>query len=103
MKNHRWGGYLLITRSSWIKTRGFAAQISTASTVLSASVLGLSVSTTHCLIGAIAGIALVESSDKLNYSMLKKIVASWVVTLPAAAFIGIAVFAFISVISLGSQ
>ena len=36
-------------------SRGFAAQIATALTVLTASVLGLSVSTTHCLIGAIAG------------------------------------------------
>lgn len=41
-------------------TRGFAAQIGTASTVLTATLLGLSVSTTHCLVGSIAGMKLLH-------------------------------------------
>jgi len=59
-------------------TRGFAAQIGTALTVLSATIMGLSVSTTHCLIGAIAGVAMVESVTKINTTTLKKIALSWV-------------------------
>eukprot|EP00471_Norrisiella_sphaerica_P010452 CAMPEP_0184495380 /NCGR_PEP_ID=MMETSP0113_2-20130426/31119_1 /TAXON_ID=91329 /ORGANISM="Norrisiella sphaerica, Strain BC52" /LENGTH=549 /DNA_ID=CAMNT_0026881537 /DNA_START=118 /DNA_END=1764 /DNA_ORIENTATION=+ len=66
-------------------TRGFAAQIGTALTVLSATMLGLSVSTTHCLIGAIAGVAMVESASKINLNTLKRIALSWVVTMPASA------------------
>uniref|UniRef100_A0A7S1CA17 Phosphate transporter n=1 Tax=Bicosoecida sp. CB-2014 TaxID=1486930 RepID=A0A7S1CA17_9STRA len=66
-------------------SRGYAAQIGTALTVLTATQLGVSVSTTHCLIGAISGVALVEGRDKLNTATLKRIVVSWVVTIPAAA------------------
>ena len=73
-------------------TRGFTAQISTALTVLMATQLGLSVSTTHCLIGAITGVALVEGSDKINKATIKKIIMSWLVTLPASAFFGIIIF-----------
>lgn len=71
------------------RTRGYAAQVGTAFTVLSATQVGFSVSTTHCLIGAIAGVALVEGRHKLNVDTLKKIAMSWIVTIPAAAFAGI--------------
>uniref|UniRef100_A0A7S2TUK9 Phosphate transporter n=1 Tax=Lotharella oceanica TaxID=641309 RepID=A0A7S2TUK9_9EUKA len=71
-------------------TRGFAAQIGTALTVLSATIMGLSVSTTHCLIGAIAGVAMVESVSKINTGTLKKIALSWVVTMPASALCSLA-------------
>lgn len=73
-------------------TRGFTAQISTALTVLMATQLGLSVSTTHCLIGAITGVALVEGPEKINKATIKKIIMSWIVTLPASAFFGVVIF-----------
>jgi PiT family inorganic phosphate transporter len=60
--------------------------------VLSATLAGLSVSTTHCLIGAIAGVALVDGLDRLNMTTLKKILVSWVVTMPASAFFSLVVF-----------
>ena len=84
-------------------TRGFAAQIATAMTVLGASLVGLSVSTTHCLIGAIAGLALVEGSDKINKQTLKKIVMSWVVTLPASAFFSMVTYACLRVFSANPE
>jgi len=71
-------------------TRGFSAQIGTALTVLSATIMGISVSTTHCLIGAIAGVAMVESASKINVQTLKKIALSWVVTMPASALCSLA-------------
>ena len=74
-------------------SRGFAAQSATAATLLCATVLGMSVSTTHVLIGAIAGVALVEGPGKINNATLQKIGLSWVVTIPAAAGFSIAVFA----------
>ena len=73
-------------------SRGFTAQISTALTVLMATQLGLSVSTTHCLIGAITGVALVEGPDKINKATIKKIIMSWVITLPASAVFGVIIF-----------
>ena len=57
----------------------------TLSSVLTSSQLGVSVSTTHCLIGAIAGVALGEGPEKLNKATLKRIFVSWIVTVPAAA------------------
>lgn len=74
-------------------TRGFAAQIATAATVLTATQVGVSVSTTHCLIGAIAGVALVEGPDKLNKATLKKIAMSWIITLPCAAAFSVVLYA----------
>ena len=59
-------------------TRGYAAQLGTCTTVLTASQLGLSVSTTHVLIGAISGVALVEGIEKINLLTIKRIAYSWV-------------------------
>lgn len=70
-------------------SRGFAAQIATALTVLTATQMGVSVSTTHCLIGAITGVAMVEGNDKINVNTIKRIVMSWVITIPAAALFAI--------------
>lgn len=69
-------------------SRGYAAQVGTALTVLIASVSGISVSTTHCLIGAITGVALADGGglQSINQATLKKIAASWLITIPAAAF-----------------
>lgn len=72
-----------ITKLTYAK--GFAAQLATALTALTATLLGLTVSTTHVMIGAIAGVALADGPDKLNLAMLRKIAASWIITLPASA------------------
>jgi PiT family inorganic phosphate transporter len=72
-------------------SRGFAAQIATAATVLSATCAGLSVSTTHCLVGAITGVALVDDARKVNARTLWLIGVSWVVTMPASAAFSLAI------------
>ncbi len=66
-------------------TRGFAAEISAAATILFASKLGLPISTTHTLIGAILGVGLARGIGALNLGVLKDIVAAWVITIPAGA------------------
>ena len=60
--------------------------------------LGLSVSTTHCLIGAITGVALVEGAGGINRETIKKIIMSWVITVPASAVLGIACYTPASVL-----
>ena len=62
------------------------------------SQFGLSVSTTHCLIGAITGVALVEGSGGINQDTIKKIIMSWVITLPASAVLAIACYTPVSVL-----
>ena len=57
-----------------------------AGVVLGASVLGLPVSSTHILIGAILGVGLVNRNA--NWSMMRPIALAWVITVPVAASIG---------------
>lgn len=64
---------------------GFAAELSAAAVVMAASVLGLPVSSTHILIGAVLGIGLVNKNA--NWSLMKPIGLAWIITLPAAALI----------------
>lgn len=65
---------------------GFAAELSAAGVVMGASVLGLPVSSTHILIGAVLGVGLVNKAA--NWNLMKPIALAWVITLPAAAIIG---------------
>lgn len=70
---------------------GFSAELAAAAVVMGASVLGLPVSSTHILIGAILGIGIVNKAA--NWRLMKPIAMAWVITLPAAAFVsGVAVF-----------
>ena len=64
---------------------GFAAELSAAAVVMGSSLLGLPVSSTHILIGAVLGIGIVNKAA--NWSLMKPIVLAWVITLPAAAVI----------------
>lgn len=73
-------------------SRGFAAELATASTVVGASALGLPVSTTHTLVGAILGIGLARGIGALDLRVIGSIVLSWLVTLPAGAILSIVFF-----------
>ena len=62
---------------------GFAAELSAAVVVMIASLLGLPVSSTHILIGAVLGVGIVNRAA--NWNLMKPIALAWVITLPAAA------------------
>lgn len=66
-------------------SRGFAAELGAASTVVFASTWGLPISTTHTLVGAVLGVGIARGLGALNFRVVGKIVASWLVTLPAGA------------------
>lgn len=69
-------------------TRGFSMELGAAITVLLASRLGLPVSTTQCITGAIVGVALTNGDIKsLNWKQLAKIFLGWVLTVPAAGLV----------------
>ena len=65
---------------------GFAAELAAATIVLLASVLGLPVSSTHILIGAVLGVGIVNHAA--NWRLMRPIFLAWIITLPAAAGIG---------------
>ena len=65
---------------------GYAAELAAAMTVMLASQLGLPVSSTHILIGAVLGVGMVNRAA--NWKMMRPIGLAWVITLPVAAIIG---------------
>lgn len=68
-------------------TRGFSAEFGTALTIIGASKLGLPISTTHTLVGALLGIGLARGIGSINLSAIKQIVMSWIVTIPIGAIL----------------
>src|SRR5574344_262154 len=81
-------------------SRGFAAELATASTVVGASAIGLPVSTTHTLVGAVLGIGLARGIGALTLRVLGSIFMSWAITLPAGAFLAIIFFSILKLIFL---
>jgi len=73
-------------------TRGFSAEFGAATTILLASKLGLPISTTHALIGAVLGVGMARGIKALNLQTLKEIVVSWIVTIPLCALFSIIAF-----------
>jgi len=73
-------------------TRGFSVDFGGATTVLIASKLGLPISTSHTAVGAIIGVGLARGLDAIDLKVIKKIVISWLLTLPIAAFTSAIIF-----------
>lgn len=66
-------------------SRGFAATLAAASTVVVSTSTGIPVSATQTLVGAVLGVGLARGIDALNLNIIRNIFLSWVVTLPVAA------------------
>ncbi|MBL1276727.1 MAG: inorganic phosphate transporter [Ectothiorhodospiraceae bacterium] len=73
-------------------SRGFAATLAAATTVVIASGTGLPISTTHTLVGAVLGVGLARGIASLNLNVIRTIFMSWVITLPAGAILSIIFF-----------
>ena len=73
-------------------SRGFAAEISAAITVIIASGIGLPISTTQTLVGAVLGVGMARGIAALNLNVIGTIFVSWVVTLPAGAILSVIIF-----------
>ena len=75
-------------------TRGFAAEFGAATTILVFSMpfLAVPVSTTHTLVGAVVGVGLAGGAKGVDFRVFAKIAASWVASVPVAAFGAIVLF-----------
>lgn len=81
---HTMGGRL--TR---LKPRGgFCAETAAAISILIPTYLHMPVSTTHVIAGAIAGVGSIQRLKAVRWGIAKNIVWAWVLTIPAAAFVG---------------
>ncbi|WP_396290185.1 anion permease [Curtobacterium sp. KT1] len=68
--------------------QGFAAETSSAATILISSHLGFALSTTHVTSGSVIGSGLGKKLADVHWSVVGRIVVAWVITLPAAAVVG---------------
>lgn len=97
-----WGYKVIATVGSHITeltpSRGFAAELAAASTVVMASGLGLPISTTHTLVGAVLGVGMARGIGALNLRVIGTIFMSWLITLPAGAILAIVFFHILKLI-----
>jgi PiT family inorganic phosphate transporter len=75
-------------------SRGFCAELAAASTVVIASRMGLPVSTTHIIVGAVLGVGLARGVAAIDLRVVAGIVTSWIVTLPIGATLSAFFFFF---------
>ena len=92
-------GYRIIERigeelTKITPSRGFIIELSAATTTVIASRAELPVSTTHCQIGSVIGCGLGDKVNNIEWSLVKGIILSWLVTLPATGFISAGLFSF---------
>jgi len=73
-------------------SRGFAAELAAATTVVLASGTGLPISTTHTLVGAVLGVGLARGISAVNAGVVGRILLSWIITLPVGAGLSIIIF-----------
>ena len=79
--------------------QGFSAQTAGAAVILSASHAGFPLSTTHVISGAIMGAGAAKRVSAVRWGVAGNIVTAWVLTLPAAALVGAAVYGIEHLIS----
>ena len=73
-------------------SRGFAAELAAATTIVIASGTGIPISTTHTLVGAVLGVGMARGIEAIDLRVVGRIFVSWVVTIPAGAFLAIVFF-----------
>lgn len=73
-------------------SRGFAAELAAATTVVIASGTGIPISTTHTLVGAVLGVGFARGMGAINLRVVGNIMLSWIVTLPAGGILAILFF-----------
>ena len=73
-------------------SRGFAATLAAATTVVLASGTGIPISTTHALVGAVLGVGLARGISSVNAGVVGRIIISWIITLPVGAGLSVVFF-----------
>jgi inorganic phosphate transporter, PiT family len=91
-----WGKNVIATVGEGIielqPSGGFCAELATATTVLLASRLGLPVSTSHALVGAVVGVGVIKGWKSVRFQTLLSIGSAWLVTIPIAAGLAAGIF-----------
>ncbi len=96
------GGWRVVrtmgTRLTRLKPRsGFCAETGAGLSILFATFLGLPVSTTHVVAGAIAGVGSIQRVRAVRWNVATDIITAWVLTIPASALVAAAAYAIVRV------
>ena len=73
-------------------TRGFSAEFGAATTIVIATKMGLPISTTHTLVGAVLGVGLARGIGAVNLNTVRDVILSWLITIPAGAGLAVVFF-----------
>lgn len=95
------GGFRIIRTMAFEITKinpvqGFAAELSASAVILSASFMGMPVSSTHMIAGSITGVGCAQSRKSVQWSTPRKLMLAWFLTLPCAGVVGALSYLFIS-------
>jgi inorganic phosphate transporter, PiT family len=77
---------------------GFAAETAGAITLFTSSALGVPVSTTHVITGAIVGVGSIRGRRAVHWGIAGQIVWAWILTIPVSALIGAAIYSLLALI-----
>ncbi len=81
-------------------TRGFSAELATAFVVLVFSKLGMPISTSHVIVGSVLGVGFARGIASIDYRVVRNIIYSWLLTIPAAMAFSGGIFLLIKAIWL---
>ena len=100
------GGWRIVrtmgTRLTRLRPRsGFCAETGAAVSILFATWLGLPVSSTHAIAGAIAGVGSIQRTRAVRWNVAGGIVTAWILTIPAAAGVAAIVYSVIRLLHPG--
>jgi len=68
-------------------SKAFCASLAATGTVVTATQLGLPVSTTHTLVGALIGVGIASGIQSISLQTVKRIIVAWLITLPVTSML----------------
>jgi PiT family inorganic phosphate transporter len=97
------GGWRIVNTMGFKITKldpvhGFAAETTAAGVIMTSSLLGIPVSTTHCVSGSIMGVGATRRLTAVRWGVARRIVWAWLITIPACA--AISCVAYLAIIHL---
>ncbi|PIS03227.1 MAG: anion permease [Chlamydiae bacterium CG10_big_fil_rev_8_21_14_0_10_42_34] len=99
------GGFRIIKTMGYSITKiepaqGFAAETSASAVILSASFLGMPVSSTQMVAGSITGVGTAKSHKAVSWKVPQKFIITWALTLPAAGIVGAFAYLLLTLLQL---
>lgn len=80
---------------------GFSAESGASMTIFLASALGIPVSTTHTITGAITGVGAVKGARAVRWKVARNIIWAWILTMPLSAAFGMITYEFMKFLNIG--